>query len=219
LDPIKLKNILILFFVVLVMSRFLLIDWLEFWWKPLEYLGLLLGGIFGLVAATIVANHFIVGDKMKAWDDLVDKNAVYVSDVFGEISRGSCGPNFSDDIPQKDAAQICHWITSNRTNILDNDEHRRLIPMQALDPAPTTSSRAIRDMKAEAQQYNEVLAEFKDLQKQYEEKPYKDKTCIEKVNDLVSMLSIAFGPYFLAIGLALKLTEVHAEIRKAYELE
>jgi len=184
----------------------------EIAWKRLEYVIVLLAAT-GLIPATIESRHWLQTDELKWRGEIVDMNAKWIREYFDGTQTYLCGSapdhSTSEKISAADKEAICKWLNDNRENFAGQGQSRRPLEPQLMQSLPVTTSRFSRDAKALVDRYNSNLEILTSL-----EKRAKEINTLENVNSGFDALSKAFGAYFLAIALALKIAQIHSDIKR-----
>jgi hypothetical protein len=179
-------------------------------WKRLEYLTLCFVAL-GLIPATIDSQHWFQANELKSENEIVDMNAGWIVSYLGSAREGGCGPtaNTSSFKATENVDAICQWLAERQSAITGSvKKHERITP-EMLGPLPNPSTRFTPDVKALVERYNGNVDALASYQKQVAMPGPMDD-----FNNLVRVLSTAFGPYFLVMALVLKVSQIHADIKR-----
>lgn len=202
---INLSTVLIVFLVAVVLSTLLLRDLGKIGWKRLDMAALVLG-FFGLFPATFDSQQWFESTERDTWKEAADKNSVFTIQTFDMWQKENCG---AANANQNQGAQknICRWLADQRANFRGNAEQLIPIAIEPLRNFPHEAEPLASELIKVAEWYNTSTNKWLALKKRPEQ-----LTFLGGMNNLVKSLSAMFGPYSLAIALAIKLTQIRAEI-------
>jgi hypothetical protein len=202
---INLSTVLIVFLVAVVLSTLLLRDLGKIGWKRLDMAALVLG-FFGLFPATFDSQQWFKSTERDTWKEAADKNSVFTIQTFDMWQRENCrAANANQNLEVQ--KNICRWLTDQRANFRGNAEQLLPIAIEPLRNFPHEAEPLASELIKVAAWYNTSTNKWLALKKTPEL-----LTFLEGMNNLVKSLSAMFGPYSLAIALAIKLTQIRAEM-------
>ncbi len=212
----SLSTVLLFFGGALILSTLLLSRVTKIGWKRLDMAALLLGG-FGLFPVTFDSQKWFTAGERDASKELAEENARYTIKAFDMWwTQQNCEAAVHPEVQQR----ICKWLEDQKENIRgraeqllsDKGEPRETgsefpIAIDRLRDFPSEAEPAASYLMKVAVWYNASTNGWLAVRN----KP-KQLTFLEGMNNLVTAFSAVFGPYSLALALALKLTQIRSEI-------
>jgi hypothetical protein len=184
----------------------------EIAWKRLEYVAVLLAAT-GLIPATIESRHWLQADELKWRSETVNMNAKWIQEYLDGSQAFLCGgaqeQSASEKIPAAEKEAICKWLKDSKDTFVGQSQSGRPLEPQLMQSLPVTTSRFSRDVKAVVDRYNSNLEILTSL-----EKRAKEMSTLENVNSGFDAVSKAYGAYFLTFALALKIAQIHSDIKR-----
>jgi hypothetical protein len=211
MEPPSLKLVFEVFIVVTLVALVLLKDLSETAWKRLEYVMLLFAAT-GLIPATVESRHWLQSDELHWRGDAVEMSAKWIQDYLESSRTSSCQAaeerSVDDKITATQREAICKWLEENEKDVVNESKSRSPIAVRHAQSLPASSAFS-QDVKDRFDRYETRLSSLQSL-----EKRAKETGSLENFNSGLDAVSKSFGPYFLALALALKIAETHSDIRR-----
>lgn len=202
---ISLARVLLVFVGALLFSTVLLHNLSAIGWKRLDMVALILA-FFGLFPATFDSQQWFDNGERNSTKRLAEQNSLFTVRLFDDRLEEQCSGIDTNQQVEKDS--ICGWLKDQQANFRGNAEQLRPIAIEPLRKFPQGAEPLASEMTKVAIWYNSSANVWNDLNN----KPEHELTFGEGMSNLVKSLSAIFGPYSLAIALAVKLTQIREEI-------
>jgi hypothetical protein len=189
----------------LLASTVLLHDLGKIGWKRLDMAALLLA-FFGLFPATFDSQSWFANGEKDATKEAAEQNARFTIETFDMRESEICMASEMSHDPEAQK-KICKWLEDQRANIRGQAERLLPIAIEPLRNSRREAERLTSELIKVAVWYNASTDAWLALKN----KP-QQFTFLTGMNNLVRSISAVFGPYSLAIALAIKLTQIRSEI-------